>query len=195
MSRSAVFLLVLMTILTGCSNMKPEDFSGQEPRFLIEEYFAGKTRAWGIFQDRFGKLRWQFVVDIDGKWDGETLTLTEDFAYDDGKTEQRVWTIQKTGEHSYQGTADGVVGVAEGKSYGNALNWHYRFALQVGDSTWNVTFDDWMFLQADGVMINRAEVSKFGFELGQLTIAFRKLPATSAAKAAAGPARLQKVVN
>jgi len=193
--RKIAFLLLTLTLLTGCSRMKPEDFEGQEPRFRIEEYFTGKTRAWGIFQDRFGKLRRQFVVDIEGTWDGETLTLVEDFIYDDGKTEQRTWTIHKTGEHSYRGTADGVIGVAEGTSYGNALHWHYRFALQVGDSTWNVTFNDWMFLQGEGVMINRAEVSKFGIELGELTIAFRKEPAAAPGAAAESAARLHKVMN
>ena len=37
-----------------------------------------------------------------------------------------------------------------------------------------VEFDDWMFLQADGVMINRAVISKFGIDLGEVTIAFSK---------------------
>ena len=174
MIRPTLIAALLLTLLTGCSGMKPEDFADREPRFRIEEYFAGKTRAWGIFQDRFGTLRRQFVVDIDGTWDGETLTLVEDFVYDDGETEQRVWRITKSGAHSYEGRADGVIGIAKGESYGNALNWRYDFALKVGDSLWNVHFDDWMFLQGDGVMINRASVTKFGIELGQVTIAFRK---------------------
>lgn len=174
MKRIAIFLVLFPLLLTGCSGMKPEDFADREPRLKIEDYFAGKTRAWGIFQDRFGKLRRQFVVDIDGTWDGETLTLVEDFVYDDGETEQRIWKVRKTGEHSYEGRADGVIGVAKGVSYGNALNWRYKFALKVGDSTWDVAFDDWMFLQRDGIVINRASVTKFGFELGQLTITFQK---------------------
>jgi len=65
--RTAALLgLLVMTLLsvTGCSTMKPEDFEGREPRFVLEEYFAGKTKAWGIFQDRFGTLRRQFTVDI-----------------------------------------------------------------------------------------------------------------------------------
>jgi Protein of unknown function (DUF3833) len=187
MIRLAVLLLSFSTLLTGCSGMKPEDFAGREPRFRIEDYFAGKTRAWGIFQDRFGTLRRQFVVDIDGRWDGETLTLVEDFVYDDGQTEQRTWRIRKTDDHGYEGKADGVIGIAKGESYGNALNWNYRFALKVGDGSWNVTFDDWMFLQDDGVMINRAEVSKFGIQLGEVTIAFRKDHRAAAANALAAP--------
>ena len=159
--------------------MKPEDFEGREPRLLIEDYFAGDTRAWGLFEDRFGTLRREFVVDIAGTWDGETLTLVEDFAYADGETEQRVWTIRKLDDHRYEGTADDVVGTAEGLSYGNALNWRYTLALKVGDSVWNVRFDDWMFLQRDDVLVNRARVSKFGIEIGEVTIFFRKPDARS----------------
>lgn len=159
--------------------MKPEDFSGREPRLLIEDYFAGQTKAWGIFQDRFGTLRRQFQVDIDGSWDGETLTLVEDFWYDDGQTEQRVWRITKQGEHGYVGHADGVIGIAEGRAYGNALNWTYKFALKVADDTWTVTFDDWLFLQSDAVLLNRAEVSKFGLKIGEVTLVFAKADAAA----------------
>lgn len=161
-------------LLVGCTKMKIEDFSGREPQLVIEDYFSGKTQAWGIFQDRFGTLRRQFQVDIDGSWDGETLTLVEDFLYDDGETEQRVWRIRKNGDGSYTGEADGVIGIAEGRASGNALRWTYRYALNVGDSTWNVAFDDWLFLQSDGVLINRAEVTKLGVKLGEVTLVFQK---------------------
>lgn len=161
--------------------MKPEDFSGTTPRFVLEDYFVGKSRAWGVFQDRFGRLRRQFVVDIEGSWDGEVLTLVEDFVYDDGETDQRIWSIRRIDEHTYEGTADDVVGTATGISYGNALNWQYDFDLQVGDSTLRVHFDDWMFLQDDDVMINRAEVTKWGFAVGEASIFFRRLDDAEAA--------------
>ena len=154
--------------------MRAEDFAGQEPRFVLEEYFDGEVRAWGIFQDRFGTLRRQFQVDINGTWDGEVLTLVEDFTYDDGETERRVWRVRRIDAHTYVGEADGVVGTATGRSYGNALNWRYDFDLRVGGRTWRVRFDDWMFLQPDGVMINRADVSKWGMNLGEATIFFQR---------------------
>lgn len=168
--------LIGLSLLAGCSAMKPEDFAGKEPRLVLEDYFLGRSKAWGIFQDRFGTLRRQFEVDIEGRMEDGTLVLVEDFLYDDGERERRVWRIERTGEHGYRGTADGVIGVAEGEAYGNALNWTYRFALKVGEGTWEVTFDDWLFLQSDGMLINRAEVRKFGLLLGEVTLAFRKLP-------------------
>lgn len=154
--------------------MKPQDFENGKPLLLIENYFAGRTKAWGIFQDRYGRVRRQFEVDIAGSWDGQQLTLVEDFCYSDKKTERRVWQIVKHGPSDYVGVADGVVGIANGTAHGNALNWHYRFALQVGNRSLIVKFDDWMVLQPDGILINRTEVTKFGFKLGELTLFFSK---------------------
>lgn len=171
-----VAVLITAIGITGCAgSMKPEDFDGKEPRFVIENYFAGRTKAWGIFEDRFGNLRREFVVDIDGRWDGKQLILDERFVYSDGEKEQRLWTIDKIDEHTYSGAAGGVVGKAQGKSYGNVLNWRYDFDLKVDGDTWRVKFNDWMFLQPDGVMLNKAEVSKWGIHIGTVTLAFRQI--------------------
>ncbi|WP_455373486.1 DUF3833 domain-containing protein [Limibacillus halophilus] len=171
-------LLLLAIVLTGCSSMKPEDFAGREPKLVLEEYFLGQTKAWGIFEDRFGRLRRSFVVDITGTWDEEKqlLTLEEDFLYDDGETDQRVWEVTKLGPHRYNGRAADVVGVAEGKIYGNALNWKYDIDLKTKDSSLRVTFNDWMFLQDEETLINRAKVTKWGILVGEVSIFFRKRP-------------------
>lgn len=170
-----------LLLLIGCSAMKPSDYADNEPKLVLEEYFRGQTRAWGMFEDRFGNLRRQFTVDITGRWDGEKLTLDERFLYDDGEREQRVWTLTKTGKTTYEGTAADVIGTAVGEIGGNAFNFRYDLNLKVGDSTWKVAFNDWMFLQPDGVLLNRATVSKFGIELGVVTIAFSKDLAKQAA--------------
>lgn len=155
--------------------MKIEDYSQFEPHFDLFQYFQGNTRGWGMFQDRGRALKRQFVVDIKGEVnrDGE-LVLSEDFVWSDGEKSQRVWRIRKTDEHHYVGRADDVVGEARGTAYGNALNWRYDLNLPVDGKLWQVSFDDWMFLQPDGVLLNQAEMSKFGFRLGELTIAFQK---------------------
>ena len=67
-----------------------------------------------------------------------------------------------------------MVGIASGRARGNAVHWQYELELPVGERVWQVHFDDWMLLQDDAVMINRATVSKFGFTLGEVTVFFRK---------------------
>lgn len=170
--------LVLIALLTlslhGCTNMDITSMSRPTPELKIEEYFDGKVYAWGIFEDRFGKVRRQFQVEIDGRWDGKELILDERFLYDDGERDTRVWTINPSGTKSYSGTADDVLGEASGTADGNTLNWSYALDLPVGDSSWRVTFDDWMFLQPGGVMINRAYVKKWGFTIGSVTLSFQR---------------------
>jgi len=156
--------------------MKTADFKDAEPKLVLETYFSGKTQAFGIFEDRFGNVRRQFTVDIDGIWDGRELVLDERFKYSDNETDRRVWKILKTGENTYEGRADDIIGVAQGDVSGNALNWHYDMDLKVGDGTLRVHFNDWMFLQPSGVLINRARVSKLGIEIGSVTLAFTKEP-------------------
>ena len=167
----------LLFCLVGCTEMKVTDFANATPRLLIEEYFSGRTLASGIFEDRFGNLRRQFTVEIDGTWDGRELVLNEQFWYSDGERDERIWTIRKTGENSYEGRAGDVVGIAKGESYGNALNWRYHMDLKVGNGSWRVKFNDWMFLQESGVLINRAYVSRFGIRIGTITLAFVRLSA------------------
>lgn len=170
-------LMLAAALLAGCSSMKPEDYAGTQPRLVLEDYFLGKVRAWGIFQDRGGKLRRQFTVDIDGRLEQGELVLTEDFVYADGERSQRVWRIRRIDEHRYEGRAADVEGVAVGVAYGQALNWRYDLNLKVGEDTYKVHFDDWMFLHEDGVLVNRAAMSKFGIHLGDVTLFFQRAPA------------------
>ena len=167
-------IALLAWLLSGCSGMRISDMADTQPRFDLFEYFAGESRAWGIFQGRGGELKRQFVVDIRGEVDGDLLTLTEDFVYADGEESQRIWRVRRVGDNLFTGTADDVVGEASGEASGSALNWRYTLRLPYGDGTVDVAFDDWMFLQPDGVLINRAKVKKFGFTVGEVTLVFRK---------------------
>ena len=146
--------ILAVVVLNGCTGMKIEDFENTQKPFVLEDYFNGKVHAAGIFEDRFGKIRRQFTVDITGTWNGRELILDEKFVYDDGEKDRRVWTIEKINEGEYEGTADDVIGFARGVSRGNALNWRYDMNLKVGDRIFKVHFNDWMFLQTSGIMLN-----------------------------------------
>jgi len=154
--------------------MDVNNFKNETPEFVLEDYFDGKTKAWGMFHDRFGNLKRSFKVDIIGILDNDTLTLDEKFVYDDGEKESRIWSIKILGNNKYSGTADDVIGEATGISSGNALNWKYKLNLKVKESTVVVDFDDWMFLQDDNILMNRAEVKKWGIVLGVVSITFKK---------------------
>ncbi len=173
-SRVVTAILGLFLLSACGTTMKLEDFNSTTPALQLEDYFEGSSKAWGLFEDRFGNVRTQFWVDIKGTWDGKTLILNEDFLYANGDTEQREWIIEKTGPNTYQGVTENVIGVATGETSGNAFNWRYDFNLDVDGDTWKVHFDDWMFLQKDGVLLNKATVTRWGFKIGTVFISFTK---------------------
>lgn len=160
--------------LAGCAGPAPADYADQKPVLDLKTYFNGQMVAHGMFTDRSGKVLRRFVVDLKATWEGDRGTLEEDFRYTDGSTERRVWRLVAHGGGRYTGTADDVVGTAEGQAAGNALNWRYTLKLPVDGKVYEVQFDDWMFLIDEQVMLNKAVMSKFGIRLGEVTLAFYK---------------------
>ncbi len=162
-------------LLAACASAPtPADYAAEKPLLDLKTYFNGELLAHGIFTDRAGKVLRRFTVKMTGTWSGNQGTLDERFTYSDGKTERRVWRLVDEGNGRWSGRADDVVGVAEGRSAGNALNWTYTLSLPVDGKVYEVQFDDWMYLMDDRVMLNRARMSKFGFHLGDVTLSFTK---------------------
>jgi hypothetical protein len=163
-------------LLSGCASAPtPADYADQKPTLDLRQYFNGPLVAHGLFTDRAGKVQRRFTVQLKGSWQGDDGVLEEDFLYNDGKTERRVWRIRHLGGGQYTGRADDVVGEARGEAAGNALRWRYTLQLPVDGSVYDVNFDDWMFLMDDKIMLNKAKMSKFGIHLGGVTLSFTKL--------------------
>ena len=174
---NSILLIILLFLTTSCSKnsaMKPEDFKDKQPRLIIEEYLSGNVKAWGVLQNRSGKVTRQFSADLNGSWDGKQLILKEKFNWDDGEVQNREWKINKIDEHNYEGTAGDVVGKAIGFSYGPAFKFEYVLLVPVKGKELKITFDDWIFKQDERVAINRATMTKFGFKVAELTVVFVK---------------------
>ena len=154
------------------------DYANQKPALDLSEYFNGTLDAYGIFTDRSGAVVKRFTVLMKCRWemiDGKKVgTLDESFEYSDGTKQKRIWKLTEVSPGKYIGKADDVVGEAIGESAGNALNWTYTLALPVDKDIYNVQFNDWMYLVTPKVMINKAQMSKFGIYLGEVTLSFYK---------------------
>lgn len=170
-----LMLLCALVALSACGRPSLTDPTLSERHLHLEEFFHGDLSAHGQFQDVFGEVRRRFEVDIRGTWDGQTLRLVEDFRYDDGTTEQRIWTLQQTGGGGWQGTAPGVIGVATGQERGDTFNWQYTIDLPLPDrEPLRVTFDDWMWMLSEDRVLNRAYMSRWGVPLGEVIITFER---------------------
>ena len=171
-------LLLCGALLTGCASPQVADYAAEQPVLDLRQYFNGTLDAYGLFTDRSGKVVKRFTVVMKCSWQGapgqEVGVLDEEFSYSDGTKQRRVWTLKRTAAGRYTGTADDVAGEAAGEEKGNAFRWGYTLKLPVEGKTIEVQFDDWMYLMTDKVMLNKAKMSKFGFGLGEVTLAFVK---------------------
>jgi hypothetical protein len=168
--------MVLLTaaVMTGCAGIDVTSYQSETPVLKLEEYFNGTIDGWGHFQKRDGTVVKRFKVVVDANWEGDKGVLDEHFTYSDGTTQQRVWRLTRKEGGIYSGEADDVVGTAEGQVSGNALQWRYTLSLPVGERIYDVHFDDWMYLQEEGVLINRSVMKKFGFRLGEVLLFFKR---------------------
>ena len=180
MKLKTLFTSALAALLTACGHVDVEHYAQEKPALEMSSFFNGTIDAWGMFQKRSGEVARRFHVEIQAKWTSpEEGTLDEHFTYSDGEKQRRVWTLKRQPDGTWQGTADDVVGVATGRIAGNALRWTYVLRLPVDGKEYLVNFDDWMWQMDDQSMMNRSTMSKFGFDLGEVTLFFRKRAAGS----------------
>lgn len=162
--------------LGGCSTPHIDNYSNEKPVLDLQQYFNGVLDAYGVFTDRSGAVVKRFTVVMRCSWQGDEGVLDEDFSYSDGTKQKRIWLLKKLPDGRYTGTADDVVGTAQGQARGNAFYWTYTLSLPVDGSVYDVQFDDWMYLMTDAVMLNKATMTKFGVRLGEVTLSFTKRP-------------------
>jgi len=167
-------VLVAFTMLSACS-AELSDYQQSGPEFDLFGYFEGDIHAWGMVQDYTDKQTRRFDVMIKGSVEGNTLTLVEDFVFDDGEQSQRIWVINRNSDGQYTGQADDIIGQAIGREVGNALQWQYDFLLKMDDGDIEVTFDDWLYRQDETRVFNITKIRKFGIEVGRITLFFEKL--------------------
>ena len=131
--------------------------------------------AYGILQDRSGKVTRKFTASIEASWSGEQGTLVEHFVFDDGEEQDRTWTLNHLGDNRYTGTAGDVIGTASGEIAGSAFNWTYQLDVPWGDSSIVLNLDDWLYLVEENHLINRTQLRKFGFRVAELTLVIEKV--------------------
>jgi len=147
------------------------------PQLKLEDFFDGSVKGFGFTHTRFGNLAQQFDISADGQWNAEkqALALTEIYQFDDGHSDELKWQITKLSDSRYRGVEDCLKGEAEGEQSAHHFRWRYvRDVPQKGGKTTRLTFDDCFYLQSPNLLMARASVSRFGFEVGIITVSYVK---------------------
>lgn len=161
-------LVLCAVALSRWLSPKIENYAGTKPVFNIREFFNGEVKASGMVMDWKGKVVRRFTAKMVGSWQGTRGTLKEEFLFDDGEVQQRLWSLELRSENRFSGHAADVVGTAEGRQYGSAVQMDYVLRIPTGGRTYDIRIDDWLYLQPDGSVLNESRMSLFGLPVGRL---------------------------
>jgi hypothetical protein len=147
--------------------------------FDLSDFFSGHTTAYGIFEDRFGRIRRRFDGLFVGRWSGDEFVLNETFTFDDGEVESRIWRLKPVRDGRFTATTPDCIGTANCEAFAQNTRMRYRFNLKLKRRTVPVRLDDRIYRVDDYRAVNRCRVSKWGIKLGELTIFLERRTATS----------------
>ena len=165
-----LLITIALLMMLGCASVQVTDYKDARPLLDIEQFFDGQLSAHGVVKDRSGRVIRHFNADITARWHAGVGTLAEDFVFDDGEQQRRIWTLTPLGDGRYAGTAGDVVGDAAMHQSGNSLFLDYVLRLPYRDNEVDVRVDDRMYLVSPTVLLNESRLTKFGWDIGSLLL-------------------------
>lgn len=169
MYRYCLVACAAIGILAGCDR-QPQHIGGTGAAFDPITFFSGHTRSWGVIEDRSGTPTGAIETDSQGRLDATgRLQMTQHLSYQDGKTQERTWTLGRIAPDQYQATASDMVGTADGRSDGRMFHWQWVLTRSPGNPLMNVTMEQWMYQLPDGTALIRTTVSKLNVILTEVT--------------------------
>jgi hypothetical protein len=152
---------------------RPEDYRDTRPYFDIGEHLNGNSICEGVIYGPLGRVSSRFVADFHMDWQGDRGVLKEHFVYDGGSTQDREWHLRRGNDGRIEATAPDVVGKGEGVQMGSTVLLRYKLRLPEASGGHTVDATDWMYLTADGTIINRSQFRKFGIQVAELVATIR----------------------
>jgi hypothetical protein len=160
--------------LAGCASPPaPPQAPAPLRSFVLEEALSGQLIGQGIVTPILGSAS-TFDVRIEGAWDGNVLTLVEDFRYPTGTQERKTWRLTRTAPGEYVGTREDVVGQARAWQDGASLRLEYSVLLDTPAGKLETRFQDVLYWRDDRTIENNATVSKLGLRLARVELQLRR---------------------
>ncbi len=155
---------------------RPHHYSATSPEFDIKRVLNGPISSEGVIYGPTGRMTSSFIARMHGEWNGDSGTLSEDFVYSSGKTMQRKWYLTMGTDNTFIARADDIEGEGHGVISGSTVMLRYRIRLPEESGGHVLDTTDWMYLMADGTIMNRSEMRKFGIRVAELIATMRPAP-------------------
>ena len=153
-----------MTTLAGCFGASPSHPGIVEnPALRPELFFEGRTQGTGTLELLTGKRR---SLRVEGRGTAEadgSLRLDQVVTFDDGEVQERTWRLVKLDARTYSATLSDATGPVAAEVTGNRFHLRYRLRKPA------IYMEQWLYLQADGTVLNLATITVLGIPWARLT--------------------------
>jgi opacity protein-like surface antigen len=171
----AIAVACASVFASACATSPSVPTASASQPFIIEQDLVGASVARGEIRTITGTRR-GFTAYLNGTWDGQTLTLVEDFEYDDGVRERKTWRLERVAPGRYVGAREDVVGEAIGYQDGAVFRLEYDLRLPSGRV---VRFRDVMARADNGDTLNNASIGWLGFRVGSVSLTIQRTEAAA----------------
>jgi len=160
--------------LAGCSRL-PASPDGPLQPITLEQAFVGRAVGAGVFRvDLTGSER-RFRARLNGRLDGDRLSVVEDFIYDDGEENRLTWVFDRAGPGRWTGRREDTVGVAEVIETGTEIRLSYLADFNASGEITRLGFEDVIYFGPEGRVINDAVVTRWGLPVARVRFEMVKL--------------------
>lgn len=174
---SVIALAVIMVRRKiGFTAQTPTDYAGTTPAVDIRRHLSGPILCEGVIYGPTGRVTSRFVARMEGRWQGNRGILDEHFRYCSGTEQHRQWRLTLGNDGNIRAEADDLSGPGTGRQEGASVQLRYRIRLPDSAGGWQLDVTDWMYLTANGTIVNRSQFRKFGIKVAELVATMRPEP-------------------
>lgn len=174
--RTLLFTLAALPLAACASTPRPPASPG--PAITLISAFQGRTTGRGHFRVWLTGDERRFTAKLNGTVTGaegsRTLTVVEDFLYDDGEENRLTWVFRETGPGTWTGRREDTVGEATVVEADGRVTLAYTADFRSPSGTTRLGFQDIIYGAPDGTVINDAVVSRLGIPVASVRFVLRR---------------------
>lgn len=128
----------------------------------LENAFVGRAVGAGVFRVWLTGQERRFTARLNGRLEGDRLTVVEDFVYDDGDENRLTWVFERSRPGRWQGQREDTVGLAEVIESGTEIRLTYTADFASPEGVTRLGFRDVLYFSPDDRLVNDAIVTRWG---------------------------------
>lgn len=172
------FLAGLAVLSLGACATRPAVPTAPGAPITLVSAFEGRRTGRGHFRVWLTGDERRFTATLNGRVTGRpgdrTLTVVEDFAYDDGQKDRLTWVFHETGTGRWTGRREDTVGEATVVEDSGLIRLSYTADFKSPSGVTRLGFEDILYADADGSIVNDAVVTRAGVAVASIRFLIRR---------------------